>query len=165
MDLSGYVLTTLHQDSEFVLCRAWGTARSPIPHLPSLLVAMPASAHPAPDRVRRLEHELALGAELDSAWAVRPLALAQYQGRAALILEDKPGEPLGKLLERPPASGPLDAARSAEPAMELGRFLGFAVALVTALGEVHRRGIIHKDIKPAHVLVNADTGQVWLTGF
>src|SRR6185295_9983742 len=54
---------------------------------------------------------------------------------------------------------------SAEPAMELGLFLRFAVGLARALSEVHRRGIIHKNIKPAHVLVNAATGQAWLTGF
>jgi serine/threonine protein kinase len=36
--------------------------------------------------------------------------------------------------------------------------------LATALGQVHRRGLIHKDIKPANVLVD-DAGNVWLTGF
>jgi serine/threonine protein kinase len=30
---------------------------------------------------------------------------------------------------------------------------------------LHQGGIIHKDIKPAHVLVNSDTGQCWLRGF
>jgi hypothetical protein len=36
--------------------------------------------------------------------------------------------------------------------------------LAKALGQVHRRGLIHKDIKPANVLVD-DAGNVWLTGF
>jgi serine/threonine protein kinase len=49
--------------------------------------------------------------------------------------------------------------------MDLGLFLRLAVGLARALSEVHRRGIIHKNFKPAHVLVNAATGQVWLTGF
>src|SRR4029453_12123415 len=163
MDLSGYTLATLHQDTEFVLCRARATA-SPTQHPESVLVSMPTSAHPAPDRVRMLEHELALGVELDSAWAVRPLALAQYQGRAALILEDTPGEPLERLLDKPTVCG-APGTQQTTPAMDLGLFLRFGVCVTAALGEVHRHGIIHKDVKPAHVLIDAATGRAWLTGF
>src|SRR5262249_13843279 len=102
MDLSGYTLTTLHQDSEFVLCRGRAVA-TPTPHPPSLLVSMPTSDHPVPDRVRMLERELSMRADLESAWAVRPLALDQYQGRAELILEDQQGEPLERLLPSSPS--------------------------------------------------------------
>src|SRR4029450_10560583 len=49
--------------------------------------------------------------------------------------------------------------------MELGLFLRLAVGLARALSGGHRRGIIHKNIKPAHGLVNAATGQGWLAGF
>jgi serine/threonine protein kinase len=163
MDLSGYTLEIVHRDGEFVLCRGRAVA-SPTPHPPSVLVLQPASEHPLPAHVRMLEHELALRDELDSKWAVRPLALAQYQGRAALILEDKPGEPLGRLFDEPVSRAP-GTQRSAEPATELGLFLRLAVGLAAAVSEMHRRGIVHKNIKPAHILVDAATGQVWLTGF
>jgi len=49
--------------------------------------------------------------------------------------------------------------------MEISRFLRFAVRIAAALGKLHQRGLIHKDIKPANILANSATGAVWLTGF
>jgi serine/threonine protein kinase len=67
-----------------------------------------------------------------------------------LVLEDPGGELLERLLGKP---------------MELGRFLRLAVNLAAALGKLHQRGLIHKDIKPANILVDSATDRVWLTGF
>jgi predicted ATPase len=49
--------------------------------------------------------------------------------------------------------------------MEMGRFLRLAVGLAAALGKLHQRGLVHKDIKPSHILVDCADGQVRLTGF
>src|SRR6202022_2727718 len=54
--------------------------------------------------------------------------------------------------------------RSGGQPLELTRVLRIAIGLATAIGRVHRQGLIHKDIKPANVLVD-DAGNVWLTGF
>jgi serine/threonine protein kinase len=43
--------------------------------------------------------------------------------------------------------------------------LRLAISLSTAIGHLHQRGIIHKDVKPANVLINPDTGQCWLMSF
>src|SRR5262249_52810331 len=39
------------------------------------------------------------------------------------------------------------------------------IAISTALGRLHERNLVHKDIKPGNLLVNSATGQAWLTGF
>src|SRR5258708_24396557 len=49
--------------------------------------------------------------------------------------------------------------------MDVATFLRLAIALSVALGRFHQRGFVHKDIKPANFIVNASTGQAWLTGF
>jgi PAS domain S-box-containing protein len=141
---SRYVLEMLRDEQEFVLYRG----RQP-GHLSRVLFLAPVGEQPTPASLKRLEHEYSLAAELDSAWAAKPLALTRNQGRLMLLLEDMGGEPLDRALGRP---------------LEIARFLRIAVGLTAALGKVHQRGLIHKDIKPANVLVDA-AGTVRLTGF
>jgi hypothetical protein len=45
---------------------------------------------------KRLEHESTLRAELDAAWAARPVELLRYNGGWALVLEDPGGAPLDR---------------------------------------------------------------------
>src|SRR6266478_6291720 len=149
MDLSDYTLDTLHRHGEFVLCR--GHPRTGTnPHPPSVLVLMSRSEHPPIESVRMMEHEHSLRAELDAAWAVRPVELTQHDGRTVLVLEDPGGEPLEQLVGTP---------------MEIGQFLCVAIGLAAAVRRLHGRGIIHKDLKPANVMIQPNTGQVWLMGF
>jgi PAS domain S-box-containing protein len=145
---SGYVLETLREGAEFTLYRGRQHG-NPLP----LLAVSPAAEQPSPQSLRRLEHEYLLAADLDPAWAARPLALTRHEGRAVLILKDPGGELLDRVLDR----------GRGQP-LELTRFLRVAIGLAAALGQVHRHGLIHKDIKPPNVLVD-DAGNVRLTGF
>ena len=141
----GHQAETLWEDGEFILSRdVWDG--EPFP----LLAAMPSSAQPSPETLARLRHAYELREELDPAWAARPLRLESRQGRLTLVSEDPGGEPLSLLIGQP---------------LEILSFLRLAVGIAAALAQVHQRGLIHKDIKPANVLVNSVTGRAWLMGF
>jgi PAS domain S-box-containing protein len=141
--LSRYAFSTL-REGEFTL------SRGSCDGLPPILLVTPTAEHPSPKVLKRLEHEHALRAELDQGWAARPLALTHRNNRLALVLEDPGGEPLDQLLRR---------------SLETAQLLRVAVALAASLRRVHERNLIHKDIKPANVLVDITTGSAWLTGF
>src|ERR1700723_1014000 len=145
-ELSAYVLEPIREGPDFTLYRGRQHGN------PSRVLAVALAAeHPSPQGLRRLEHEYSLAAELDSAWAAKPLALTRHEGRTILILMDPGGEPLDLILQR----GQL---------LDLTCVLRIAIGLAAALGQVHRRGLIHKDLKPGNIPVD-DAGKVWLTGF
>ena len=136
----------LLDDGERVICRG----RRPGNRGDDVLLVEPATEYPLPAGLDRIAHEFELRDELDGAWAVRPRELVREGGRTLLVLEDPGGELLERLLGAP---------------MELGRALRFAVGIAAALGKLHQRGLIHKDLKPAHIMVNCADEQVRLTGF
>ena len=142
-------LRVMWEDSERIFCRGWRPT-SAYDEKRAVLIVLPVGERPSPASLDRLAHEYELKDELDGAWAARPSELVREGGRTMLVLEDWGGEPLARLLGAP---------------MEVGSFLRLAIGIAGALGKAHQRGLVHKDIKPAHILVNCADGQVRLTGF
>ncbi|WP_233888392.1 trifunctional serine/threonine-protein kinase/ATP-binding protein/sensor histidine kinase [Paraburkholderia flagellata] len=142
MDLAGYELEPLRDDGDYSLYRA--RKRSD----PVTVLARVATRADSVG-LKRLEREYGLAALLDSSWAARPLAFYRHREPPMLVLDDDGGEPLDRSLGGP---------------FELARLLRIAVNLAKVVGHVHRCGLVHKDIKPANVLVDG-SGNVRLTGF
>jgi len=173
IDLSRYVFEAMRKEEDFIFYRgrpkdegsqaalvSYGTpsilGEADVSHEPGrsasgsrVLVLAPLAEYPAPEILKWLEHAYSLKEELDPTWAARPIGIARHWDRSVLVLEDPGGAPLDQSLSQP---------------VDLAFWLRVAIGLSTAIGHLHRRGIIHKDIKPANVLVNPVTGQCWLTG-
>jgi serine/threonine protein kinase len=140
-ELSSYAFSAL-RDGDVTLYR--GSSQG----LPPILLATAENA--SLPCLKRLEHECALKADLDAAWAARPIELSRHRNRSALVLEDPGGAPLDRLLGQP---------------LGVAEFLRIGISLAGTLRQVHARGLIHKDIKPTNILVDVASGGVWLTGF
>jgi len=92
-----------------------------------------------PDAERRLGHELAMLERLRGVVGVAQLVDApRYPG--SVVLEDVGG---------------MSLAEVAEP-LAVDELIGLAVALARAVSGMHQRGVMHRDITPANVLIGRD---------
>jgi predicted ATPase/GAF domain-containing protein/HPt (histidine-containing phosphotransfer) domain-containing protein len=108
-----------------------------------------AHEYPTPRELRQLEFEYRILRKLEVAGVIRALAFERNGNQAALVLEDFGGKNL--------ASGP--------DGLELYGFFSIAIQAAQALGRIHERNVVHKDIKPRNLLVNPDTQELRIIDF
>src|SRR5262249_61040362 len=138
----------LWEDGERVFRRGWRPGDDG--NQSAVLIVFPAADQPSRSSLDGLTHEVELKDQLDGAWAVRPLDLVRDAGRTMLVLDDAGGEPLDRMLGAP---------------MQAGRFLHLAIGIAAAVGKLHQRGLVHKDIKPVNILASSTTDEGRMTGF
>ena len=106
-----------------------------------------------PDALRRFAREARTVAGLDHPNIVRTEAIEQIGDRAiAIIMEYVPG---GTVRDRLREYGAFDAERAESVLRDVA----------TALGYAHRRGIVHRDVKPENVFLDERTGRALLSDF
>lgn len=132
----GYTLSEpIHEGKNTILYRARRTDDDA-----KVIVKILKSEHPTPREAAKLRHEFAIMRTLDLPGVARAHALEEHGARAALIMEDTGARSLNHLLR----AGPMDPRTA----------LSIGVSLARTLGEIHKRRVIHKDIKPHNVLVH-----------
>jgi serine/threonine protein kinase len=107
-------------------------------------VLAPAMAAASPAR-KRFAREARGYAAVRHENVVQVYAVVEAASPPYLVMEFIPGETLDQRVRR---TGPLDPAEAADLARQVA--LGLAAA--------HAQGLVHRDVKPANILVEADTG-------
>lgn len=110
-----------------------------------------ANEYPTPAEMARLKHEFDFNQQLDLPGVIRVLDLIQDGSRTWLVVEDIGGQSLKDLVE--------------QGRVNLEGVLRVALQVVQVLGELHQRNIIHRDVKPHNLIVNAATWETRLTDF
>jgi predicted ATPase/signal transduction histidine kinase len=98
-----------------------------------------------------LRREFEIAKTLDHPFIIEVKEYLEFNGGAAIVMEDFDGISLDRLI----AQGPLPPAD----------FLRLALFLCEALAHIHGKGIIHKDVKPANILVSADKKDIRIIDF
>ncbi len=96
---------------------------------------------------------------------VKPLSIEIYGNSYALIMEDFGGVSLSAYLKGA-SQQPADTDRNKpDKFLPLAEFLNLALQLADILHYLSQNRVIHKDIKPANILINPDNKQVKLIDF
>ena len=103
------------------------------------------------DHVERFRREARSVAQLSHPNVVTVIDRGEDAGREYIVFELVDGDDLKELVER---GGPLPVRRVLELGLEVGRALAFA----------HAQGLVHRDVKPQNVLLDAD-GRAKVTDF
>jgi PAS domain S-box-containing protein len=144
-DLTNCEFEPLWEDGEFMNARI----RTSNGH-PSQLLVAPAREHPSEPTLAKIANAYALRSELETAWAAAPVELVRFRGLPALLVAEPSGVFLHQAIDGP---------------MSIPDFLRLSIGIAVTLGELHSRGLVHKDVKPANLIADIATGSAWLTGF
>ncbi|WP_224248534.1 trifunctional serine/threonine-protein kinase/ATP-binding protein/sensor histidine kinase [Hyalangium gracile] len=145
-EIPGYKLLRLLQTtSSHLLFRAVREADQR-----TVIVKTPRTEHAGPRERARYEREHRVLQRLQGTPGVPSvLGYEVIKESPVLVQEDVGGLALSELQEQP---------------LEASRLLSLLLPMLDTLAEVHRRGVIHKDITPSSILLSED-GRVWLVDF
>ena len=112
--------------------------------------------YPTPFELTRYKQEYEITRNLDIDGVVKPYALEPHQRTLVIILEDFSASSLKQLFNGSVGAGPV---------LSLEKFLKLAIKTAEVLGAIHSANIIHKDINPANIVFNPETGIIKIIDF
>jgi serine/threonine protein kinase len=145
--IPGYqVVTKIHESSRSVIYSANRIADNK-----KVVIKTLNAEYPGLKEVAKLRREFEILQKLKGPRIIKAFSIEKYKNSPALILENFGGVALSE--------------QSQKLNHNIEAFLITAIQIASALGEIHKSKIIHKDIKPSNILINPLTGEVKIIDF
>jgi hypothetical protein len=116
------------------------------------LKVMSAALAEDPDFRRRFEEEARCHSQIDHDHVIPVYDFGEHEGGLYIVMRFVDGQNLRNLLHD---RGLLEAVRAVQVIEQVA----------AALDAAHERGLLHRDVKPANILVEAVTGRIYLADF
>ncbi|MEH2096713.1 trifunctional serine/threonine-protein kinase/ATP-binding protein/sensor histidine kinase, partial [Nostoc sp.] len=156
VNISGYHITEeLYNGSRTLVYRGYRETNS----LP-VVIKLLKNPYPSFSELLSFRNQYTIAKNLNSPLIVQTYCLEAYQNGYALVMEDFGGISLKQWVYRERSRMGVRVRGES-----LEEFLEIAIALCNTLDILYRERIIHKDIKPANILINPETKQVKLIDF
>lgn len=140
------LLETLHQTRHSVVYRG---RREGDAH--TVIIKYMRAKYPSSYEMFRFQQEYEIIRSLDIEGVIRTYEIINYDAGIALVLEDFDAVSLKELIREKP--------------VELDRFFPIGIKIAQILGALHKKGVVHRDIKPGNILLSKDYQQVKVTDF
>ena len=155
--IPGYVLTEQLYDGEHTAVYRAARCADASKNDPSSAAGQPVvikvlqQEYPSFSDLVQLRNQYSLTCSLSVPGVVRPIALEPWQNGYALVMEDFGGVSLRQYMQGQP--------------LAVSVCLQIARQLAGILNDLNTHRIVHKDIKPANILIHPDTNQIELIDF
>ncbi|MEM7713742.1 MAG: AAA family ATPase [Cyanobacteria bacterium P01_A01_bin.68] len=123
-----------------------------------VVIKLMSAQYPTFDEVTQFRHQYTILKSLDIPGVIQAYDLKVYRNGYALIMEDMGGISLEQHIK----TWKRNLVKESEV---ISNFLKIAVAIAEILEQLHQHQIIHKDIKPANILIHPDTKEIKLIDF
>jgi len=155
IDLPGYRMTNqLYAGSRTLVYQAIREVdQSPV------VLKLLQEEYPTFGELVRFRNQYVISQNLALPGVVKPLALLRYRQGYALVMEDVGSISLSNYLKQLAADGDCSTP------LAIADFLIIGLQLAQTLSELHRCRVIHKDLKPANILIQPQTKLVKLIDF
>ncbi len=129
-----------------------------------IVIKLMLSEYPSFSEIIQFRNQYSIAKNLDIPGIVKPLSLETYHNGYALVMEYG-GISLKEWVKNNNVETRYIASHTASHIASLDDFLVIAIQIATILDGLHRNRVIHKDIKPANILINPETKQVKIIDF
>ncbi|MFN6560216.1 MAG: protein kinase domain-containing protein [Nostoc sp. ChiSLP01] len=123
----------------------------------SVVLKLMRNEYPTFAEIAQFRNQYLISKNLDIPGIVKPYSLDNYRNIYILVMEDFDGISLQKWQ--------LDNEDKKENRISLDNFFDIAIKIAFILEGLHRNRIIHKDIKPANILINPITSEIKIIDF
>ena len=110
------------------------------------------NAYPSFNELLQFRNQYTIAKNLNIPGIIRPYSLESLQNSYALVMEDFGGISLHEYMQM-------------NDSLSLQKLLSIVIQVSDILHNLHQNRVIHKDIKPANILINPETQQVKLIDF
>ncbi len=149
MGIDGYKVLALVSDSESSrIYRGQRTAD----RQPAILKILK-SDRPTSEQLQRYQQEYHLLCQQTSPGIIQAYELKHHHKKLAIVLEDFGGISLKAWQQQK------------QQPLSIGEFLSLAIKITKSVDQIHQQHIVHKDINPANIVFNPNTGTLKIIDF